>query len=141
MWKQLFQATWKTFRTRFSGLLENLRRHRQLVESQASIVQFEELFQELQRGRVRAEAEFRSLKDVEKSRRLNTVGVWLSAASASVDQEMYSKKRRKYPWSGRWLLNDNRFQAWFDPEACATPLLWVNGIPGAGVLSFPSLKF
>ena len=141
MWKQLFQATWKTFKTKFSCLLENLHRHRRLVESQANLAQFEELFQELQRARINSEAEFQSLKDGEKSHQLNTVQTWLSAASTNVDQETYASKRKKYPTSGRWLLGDSRMRAWLDPEACATPLLWVNGIPGAGSVSFTPRTF
>ncbi|OCL10848.1 hypothetical protein AOQ84DRAFT_425849, partial [Glonium stellatum] len=106
IWKQLFQATWKTFRTKFSGLVENMRRHQRLLESQASLVQsiqlrelniahFEQLFQDL-------------------------------------DYENFSRKLKNYPESGLWLVNDGRMQSWLNPDMCGSPLLWVTGIPGAG---------
>ncbi|XTI89154.1 hypothetical protein V2W45_1469393 [Cenococcum geophilum] len=145
MWKQLFQATWKTFRTKFSGLLENIRRNQHLVESQANLIQFkqlkeanlahfEQLFQELHAARLKAEAESRSIEDMEKSRRLGTLRAWLSAAPASSDYENFIRKLKDYPESGLWLANDDRIQSWLNPDTCGSPLLWVNGIPGAGAL-------
>ena len=146
MWKQLFQATWKTFRTKFSGLLENIRRNQHLVESQANLIQFkqlkeanlvhfEQLFQELHTARLKAEAESRSFEDVEKSRRLGILRSWLSAAPASSDYENFIRKLKDYPESGLWLAHDDRMQSWLNPDTCGSPLLWVNGIPGAGASS------
>jgi len=148
VWKQLFQATWKTFRTKFSGLLENIRRNQHLVESQANLIQFkqlkeanlahfEQLFQELHAARLKAEAESRSIEDMEKSRRLGTLRAWLSAAPASSDYENFIRKLKDYPESGLWLANDDRIQSWLNPDTCGSPLLWVNGIPGAGASPLP----
>ena len=148
MWKQLFQATWKTFRTKFSGLLENIRRNQHLVESQANLIQFkqlkeanlahfEQLFQEMHTARLKAEVESRSFEDVEKSRRLGILRAWLSAAPASLDYENFIRKLKDYPESGLWLVNDDRIQSWLNPDTCGSPLLWVNGIPGAGESSLP----
>jgi hypothetical protein len=129
VWKQLFHATWKSFRTQFSGILENLRRHRRLVEGQANLAQFEEF----QRARVTAEAEFRNLQDAEQRHRRITVRDWLSAANTDIDQEKGANVRSDYPNTGRWLLANHHMQAWLNPEFCSTPLLWLNGIPGAGM--------
>ena len=132
MWKQLFQATWKTFRTRFHGILENLRRHKSLVESQASLLHFDEF----QRARTAAEAEVRRIRAEEEKQRQVAVRTWLSAASTEVDQENYASIRAEYPDTGRWLLNQTYVQAWCDPDSTSTPLLWMKGIPGAGSFIF-----
>ncbi len=42
LWRQLFRSTWKNFDTRFKGLLEALRLHRQLIVEQAELLHFEE---------------------------------------------------------------------------------------------------
>jgi hypothetical protein len=135
VWRQLFQATWKTFRTRFSGILDNLRRHKLLVESQASLTQFEEF----ERARVTAKEEFRAMRDNEGKRRKIAVRDWLGAASSEADQENYANVRLQYPGTGRWLLQIQHVQAWLDPNSSSIPLLWLTGIPGAG--EYPSLQF
>jgi len=128
--------------------VENIRRNQRLVESQANLVQFkqlreenlvhfEQLFQELQTARLEAEAKSRSFEDAEKSRRSGILRAWLSAAPASSDYETFSRKLKNYPGSGLWLVNDDRMQSWLNPDSCGSPLMWVNGIPGAGVSFLP----
>ncbi len=112
-------------------ILANLRRHKRLLESQANITQFEES----QRARAAAEAEFRTLREYEMKRRQAEVRAWLSAADAEVDQENAAFVRAEYPSTGLWLLKHNQIEAWCDPNTSAMPLLWMNGIPGAGMRS------
>jgi len=138
-WRQLFHATWKTFRTEFSGLLVNIQRHGRLVESQANLVEFEQLFHQMEMGRAEAKADFQRRKEEEERNRRITVRNWLSAASTDVDQERGVSARKHNPGSGRWLLDNNQVQGWFNPEFCSVPLVWINGIPGAGQFNAPSL--
>lgn len=110
----------------------NIQRHGRLVESQANLIEFEQLFQELQRQRVAAEAEFKHGRAEEKRQRRIVVRNWFSAAGTDSDQVKGLETRKAYPGSGCWLLKNNLMQAWINPEFCSIPLLWVNGIPGAG---------
>ncbi|KAH8687413.1 hypothetical protein BGZ60DRAFT_363661, partial [Tricladium varicosporioides] len=138
-WRQLFHATWKTFRAEFSGLLANIQRHGRLVESQANLVEFEQLFHQMEMGRVAAKADFQRRKEEEDRNRRISVRNWLSAASTEVDQERGVTTRKNNPGSGRWLLGNNQIQGWFNPEFCSAPLVWINGIPGAGKTVLASL--
>jgi hypothetical protein len=61
--------------------LENLRRHKNLVENQANIVHFEEF----QMDRAAAEVEVRCIREEEEKRRQVALRTWLSAASTKVD--------------------------------------------------------
>ena len=124
----MFRACWKTFRSRFRPVLENLRRHKSLVETQASLCQFEEI----QRMRVTAEVEFQALREAEDLRRRSAVQDWLSAANTELDQEIKASVRADYPGVCRWILDYKNVQAWRDSAPRSSPLLWVNGIPGAG---------
>lgn len=135
MWRQLFQATWKTFKSKFSGLSDSMRRHRSLIESQANLLQIEES----QQSRAYHEAQFKLIRDAEESRRRTTVNTWLHAASTETDQYNASSIRSEYPETGGWLFDMNKFKAWFDPQFCSTPALWLNGIPGAGKTILASL--
>ena len=105
-----------------------MRRHRSLIESQANLLQIEES----QQSRAYHEAQFKLIRDAEESRRRTTVNIWLHAASTETDQYNASSIRSEYPETGGWLFDMNKFKAWFDPQFCSTPALWLNGIPGAG---------
>jgi len=78
------------------------------------------------------EAEFRALKDAEECRRLLAVNQWLCAADVEDDQAYGIKIRSEVAGSGNWLLGIEKFKSWFDEQYCSTPLLWLNGMPGAG---------
>lgn len=107
-------------------------RHRSLIESQASISQIEE-FQESRRiAGNRFETQTRN-EELVRSRALHG---WLKAADVDSDQYHFAKIRADYPEIGKWLLKHATFKEWFDPQyAMAPPLLWLNGIPGAGKCS------
>jgi hypothetical protein len=129
-WKQLFLSTWKDFRTRFQGILDSLRRHKSLIEGQASLVEFEAS----QAAREVAENNFRQIEEAERKRQRIAVKEWLSPASSHLDQENATATRMEYPNTGQWLFNYEKMKSWCDPHASNIPLLWLNGIPGAGMV-------
>lgn len=131
-WRQLFHATWKTFQTEFSALLGKVRWHGRLVESHANLVEFAKLYHQGEIQQATAEAEIQRQKQEEGRNRRIAVQQWLSAASADADQEKGVTTREGNPGSGRWLLGNNQVQGWLSSDFCSAPVLWVNGIPGAG---------
>ncbi|KAF2661287.1 hypothetical protein K491DRAFT_748233 [Lophiostoma macrostomum CBS 122681] len=122
MWRKLFRALWRTFSTEFSAILRNLRCHRDLIDSQVNVSQYSELNKT--RELVDKTVE---VARIESSQRRATVRQWLSAANSQVDQDTYSNVRKEYPGTCEWLMKLDRFQAWFDPDFCSTPLLWLSG--------------
>ncbi|KAI2628485.1 hypothetical protein GGR54DRAFT_587349 [Hypoxylon sp. NC1633] len=128
LWKQLFQATWRGFTVKIRHLTDNMKRHRHLIESHATLVQFEEI----QKLRDSAKLEFEAYQRAERDRRRLRVIQWLSPFSAGSLQEQYRDTRSICKDAGHWLVHDARFQRWFSPSGCLSPLLWINGIPGAG---------
>ncbi|KAF2178004.1 putative zinc finger protein [Zopfia rhizophila CBS 207.26] len=136
LWKQLFDATWKTYKSRFSGIISNMARHRNLIESQASLSQIE-AFQESRRIEDdRFDAQMRN----ENLGRSRAVYGWLKAANVDTDQYHFSKIRADYPGTGKWLLDNSTFKDWFNHQfPMIPPLLWLNGIPGAGKTILASL--
>jgi hypothetical protein len=71
-------------------------------------------------------------EDQENQRCRDVIGQWLSAGNYEADQETYSDIRNEYPGTGQWLMEFDKFKAWFNPYFCTVPLLWLSGIPGAG---------
>lgn len=106
-----------------------MRRHARLLDSHATVAEIEETIS----FRAKAEAEMVEAKEREQLHRRTFVTNWLSAASSQAIQVSGEKARSICPRSGHWLLSDKRFVDWFHPKYCTTPLLWLSGIPGAGL--------
>ncbi|KAJ5530063.1 hypothetical protein N7527_003456 [Penicillium freii] len=136
LWKQLWHATWKTQQSRFSSIISGMARHRALIESQAGLSEIADS-QESRRlvdDRHNAEVQYESL------RRSRTVFNWLRAPDVDGNQYNLTQMRADNPGTGRWLLDNQAFKDWFDPNyPKIPPLLWLNGIPGAGKTVLASL--
>ena len=114
-------------------------RHKRLVENEAGIVHF----QEFQASRREAELAFQSLEKAEEKRQRREILQWLcinGESNPTTDYEKYCAIRRNYPESGKWLAGCNEFQQWARPSNATKRLLWLYGIPGAGLfLLHPSI--
>lgn len=72
----------------------------------------------------------------EKTRRLRTVLEWFAAApSTAQDHQICCDIRKGNIGSGDWILQDSKVQNWMDPDIPISSTLWINGIPGAGMIS------
>ncbi|KAI1440274.1 hypothetical protein F5Y02DRAFT_423141 [Annulohypoxylon stygium] len=127
-WQQVFQAAWRGFTGKIQHLTANLARHKRLIESHATIAEFEEIKKIGDEVRQKFEADQRNETD---RRRLRVVQ-WLLPCNTENLQEQCTKTRSVCKDAGRWLINDTRFQNWFHAGQCLWPVLWINGIPGAG---------
>ncbi|TGO44699.1 hypothetical protein BCON_0473g00060 [Botryotinia convoluta] len=126
-------------------------RHKALVESQATILQFEKQqkdytkaetslstiqesilrIQEYQRKHLNHKKQFEAIeKEDNKCQRLALLD-WLASTDPIPDHEFAVSMRADYPSSGNWILQENKIKAWLDPQQSTVPLLWINGIPGA----------
>lgn len=128
--KQLFQATWKTYKTRFDPLVSNIHDHGMLVQNQATLAQIEEFRRDRLAGCQQHETQ-----------RLREMYTWLrspdhdQANNAENDQYEHARVRKTCPGSGSWVLSKQAFKEWMNPAFPAIPpLLWINGVPGAGMV-------
>ena len=133
-WKKLFHSSWKTFRTQFQYILNSLSRHKSLIENQASLVEYEQS----KLARLEEENSFKEMAEAEKKRRSLAVTDKIRPPNSRIDQEKAKEARQEYPQSGKWILRHAFLRDWMDLNCPNAPLLWVNGIPGAGIsLSLP----
>lgn len=120
-WKQLFHSSWKTFNSQFRRILDSLERHKNFIESEKSTL----AVQEIQMLRDDEAARFHEL-------RLNTMLDKIDAPNSYIDQDNMSECRHNAE-SGNWVFNDKIFQQWREVLEGSNPLLYIHGIPGAGV--------
>jgi hypothetical protein len=123
-----FHASWNSFGSRFKFLIANLERHKHLVESQASLVEY----QNAKEARLLAESKFVQTEEDEKKRQLRMITEWLSPAEFKTDQETARNFRGESNDCGRWLFKDKKVSAVCDPDSSTVQSLWLVGIPGAG---------
>lgn len=129
MWKQLFHATWKTYKSRFDPLIENIQGHSRLVHQQASLAQIEDF----RRQRTTQDLQLQTLLETQQAQQLREIYLWLRPHNVENDQHSYSEIRGEFPGTGQWILNKQCLKEWMDPQfPTIPPLLWMSGIPGAG---------
>jgi hypothetical protein len=82
-WRQLFRATWKDFNATFGHILLDVVRHKGLIESQATLIHF----QEARLNRAKASEYFQKQEREERQRQHLAVLDWISSTDASLDQQ------------------------------------------------------
>jgi hypothetical protein len=125
----MFHSIWKQFDTWFEDVINNMGRHKLLLESHASLIEFERAG----KARELAERKFKILEEQELLRRKAYLKTWLAAADIYSDQEKGQLARQPRPRSGRWLLSRARIRDWLDPHSLSTPMAWIYGMPGCGL--------
>ncbi|KAF6824282.1 zinc finger protein [Colletotrichum musicola] len=132
MLKQLFHATWKTYKTRFSDLIQSLSHHRLLLLGQTTLSEARRVrnAEETRIGDERAERDCRLRREL---------SVWLQSANTKNDHHRFQAIRSEFPTSGHWLFDKPEFKSWFNIFPPIPGLLWLNGIPGAGKTILSSL--
>lgn len=150
VWKRLFRSAWKNFGTQFKGIIERLVRHRNLIQSQAEVAHIEQSqrhFEISQEQSQRSQEHFRRYqadileiqdrlrKNIEEEEQKKQLAVieWLSAANSLLDYEVFCSTRSDYPGTGDWILQHNFIRNWKDEQEPESPIVWMNGIPGAGM--------
>lgn len=127
-WKQIFTASWKNFQESLKPVLNDLIRHRELIESTASLEQV----QEARDARLQSEAAFAAFELEQNHMKRIAVINWLSAADADVDHVAFSAARQAIPDTGRWILEHPNIKTWLDVTESTVSMVWLNGKPGAG---------
>ncbi|PYH29359.1 uncharacterized protein BO87DRAFT_430645 [Aspergillus neoniger CBS 115656] len=126
MWKQVFQATWSTYKARFGPVVESFKRHKQVFEDRLTFVQLEDIRSKV----ITASEELEKLRNKEKLGQLREIQNWLNSADVASDQHAFTSARIGKTQTGSWILHHQQYCSW--KKGSTQPLLWVNGIPGAG---------
>ena len=121
MWEALFWYSWKEFEPQFRYILDSLARQKKLRNSGKS------------KGLVlEAETSHEQAANVDEEQwRLESIIDKINPPNCYADQNAASEQR-KASQSGEWILQNEHLRAWRNVNADLNPLLYINGIPGAG---------
>ena len=138
---------WKTFHLRFQGILESLRKHRDLIDAEANAIDIAEAkaWRSTQMDHIRQWRAER-VYDIETTERERLASQTKEAAAwfgANVGQEDIFAKFSSVcdASSDHWILKDRTVVSWLDQGGRDCPVIWLNGKPGAGKSRLPSAAF
>jgi hypothetical protein len=80
-----------------------------------------------------------TLEETESEKKYIAVMEWISGANTKLDHESFRDIRHEYPGSGDWILKHEKIQNWKEADTPVSSILWLNGIPGAGMRRLPRL--
>jgi hypothetical protein len=140
-WRRLFQATWRGMTSKIDHLRKSIEKQQDFIRDHVNLTQSKDLFvlrlnmltefSKLQDLRISTRIEFHRVRKAERDRQRDRIQHWLGSVDSDARHEDATKLR--FTDTGTWLLEDHRFKQWFDPDHCVDPLLWLNGMPGAGL--------
>lgn len=143
-WKMVFESLWKTFNLRFQAILESLRRHRDLVDQEANAINIaesklwrDEQLKQIRQWRVEHDEHLQKTERERLATQMREAVTWLNATH---DQEdVLAKLSRKYDGTeGHWALKERTIVSFIDSSR-DSPVVWLNGKPGAGESDTKSL--
>lgn len=133
----VFDSLWKSFNLRFNGILESLRKHRDLIDQEANAISIAEAkaWRNIQLDQIRQWRAERT-HDIDKKERERLAShtretvAWFGA---SEDQEDHYTRISKAcdGTEGHWALKEPSIVSWLD-QTRDNPVMWLNGKPGAG---------
>jgi hypothetical protein len=139
-WRFLFASLWKDFGGRFSGIINDLKKQGDfvdreaasidIVESKASRTQHQE---EIKQQRENA---LLLLEEREKEARISRTRhavAWLSVDMTDQEEHYERISKRRHDETCMWVAQQPCMEAWIKNDF-KSPLLWLNGKPGAGKL-------
>lgn len=143
----MFDSLWKTFNLRFQGILENLRKHRDLIDAEANATSIVEAkawrstqLDLIRRLRVDRANEIDKAERERLASQTREAVAWFGANEGQED--IFAKISDACGSSdGHWIFKESVIRSWLGQGGRDDSVIWLNGKPGAGEsrLSFVSL--
>jgi hypothetical protein len=124
----LFDSLWKSFDSRFNSILEKLAKHKKLVKSEALTIDLVEA----RSWRLKIQEELEACDKRRSDTYIRDTVAWLNIPTEHQDDELDRLLSKRLDGTCEWILRHEKIAAWKN-DAPAEPVLWVKGIPGAGM--------
>jgi hypothetical protein len=148
VWRQFFQSMWNDFDTKFGGILKSLARHKEFVVRSAEIANYSQRQQDSTESQAVGLARHQEYQEdiKELNRKLDyTIAERKQAKTLAVNEwlavgrqpqryhEGFCQIRNPYPTTANWILANEDIKMLLGNDVPATPIVWMSGIPGAGM--------
>jgi hypothetical protein len=144
-WHLLFISLWKDFGSRFSGIIDDLKRQRDFVDREAASIDIAESkasrSQHQEEIKRRREHSLMLLEQSETEARISRKRhaiAWLSVDVRDQEEHYERISSRRHEDTCKWVVRQSHMESWIRDDV-KNPLLWLNGKPGAGRLSDSSV--
>jgi hypothetical protein len=143
----MFLTSWGRFQRRFDNIIDDLKRHGDLIDREASarnISEAQKMRQEIRAWREESLDQVKQIEEEQAARQYREILSWLKVDESEQlsIQDSISEEAAKYPGTCGWILKSPKVSAWLmrKPEM---PFVWLQGNPGTGksVLSNQLVKF
>ena len=134
----MFDSLWKTFNLRFQGILENLRKHRDLIDAEANAISIVEAkawrstqLDHIRRLRVDRANEIDKAERERLASQTREAVAWFGANEGQED--IFAKISDACDSSdGHWIFKESIINSWLGQGGRDDSVIWLNGKPGAG---------
>jgi hypothetical protein len=109
---------WKSYDTEFQGTLQSLRRHKELVERRASVIQYRIYRDDMET----LKAKLADQVEAEKLKKLVVIREWLAVGQQPIDDHAeHVKVRQRYSATAKWILDRDTVKQWTGDTNPASP--------------------
>ncbi|KAF2017850.1 hypothetical protein BU24DRAFT_161284 [Aaosphaeria arxii CBS 175.79] len=135
-WKLLFKTSWGRFQRRFNNILEDLKRHGELIDHEANalnIAAAAQMRQEIRSWRIESLNQVKREEENQAVLEFQAIISWLKVDVTEQIQifETISDEGSKYSGTCSWLLKNESIKSWLQ-RSPDPPLLWLQGNAGCG---------
>ena len=136
-WKMVFGSLWKTFKLRFQGILESLRRHRDLIDQEANAINIAESkawrddqLSQIRQWRTEQDERVQKMERERLATHSRDAIVWLNV-SEDQDDALTKLSTKYHGTNTHWALEEANVVSWLG-EGHEPTVVWLNGKPGSG---------
>lgn len=116
--KTIFRAMWKSYDTEFQGILQSLRRHKDLVERRASVTQYRVYQEDMSQYKARLDDQIQE----EKLKKIITTREWLAVGPQTEDDHFDCQQiRTRYITTAKWIMKHEFVKDWIEANNPVTP--------------------
>lgn len=135
-WNVLFLTSWGRFQRRFDNILENLRRHGDLIDKEAGAYHISEARDSRQKLESWRQESLLKLAREDKeytAKQLRELTTWLKVDGSDQTSilDRIVAEASEHPGTCSWVLKNTHISSWLNVES-KTPLLVLHGNPGSG---------
>ncbi|KAJ5602044.1 hypothetical protein N7510_011578 [Penicillium lagena] len=126
MWKELFKPLWPSHETKIDLVIENLKKHSDLLRDEVTVLDIKEA----REARARSFEHFDKTKTFQERQKFEILRARI--LPSTYDGRLDWLRNRSVAGCAKWLFRDKEFCEWLDFSKKTATWFWLHGIPGAG---------